>query len=61
MGLGLSKEVIVGREVAGSGHEGAPGGLVVFFSAPGVLHGGVTEYSGSWNLMIYTLLYVTLQ
>ena len=47
MGLGLRKEGIVEREVAGSGHEGAPGGLVVFFPAPSVLQGVSLSIQGA--------------
>lgn len=58
MVLGFRKEVIVGEEVAGIGHEGAPGELVIFFPGLGSMAMSFCENSGNCNLIIYILLYI---
>lgn len=62
--LGFKKKVIVGGEVAGTGHERAPGGLVIyFFPDVGYMRVSLCDNSGSCTPMIYILfcMYIILQ
>lgn len=62
--LGFKEKVIVGGEVAGIGHERAPGGPVIyFFPDVGFMCVSLCDNSGSCTLMIYILfcMYIIIQ
>lgn len=52
MALRFREEVIVGADVTGIGHEGDPGGLVIFLPDLGYM--GVSRWK-FWELYLYDL------